>query len=470
MAGIKAGSSPVRKKQMMLLGGLGAVVVLVAVLAAMLGSPPKRSAPEKREVPVRKQFGAQDAGVAEKDVWRTQEGARVTQLQDELKDLRDKLKGGDDARKFEDSKRAEGEKQKTEQEANRTAAAVAAQSSAVQAPPGVALPRQNGPVAGNPAGGPPGAMRTPGQLGPIGPIGSNGTSGQNVQLNGQGPGLVIGADGQPVQQARGIVKFEVSSASGTNGNAGALPGASSTPGAGPDGPRGSGRSGYRSENPDQDNGSRERGGRGKTSENYIPTGSFIRATNLAGLDAPTGGQVQQNPHPIVFRIIDLANLPNKFKADYKECFVTGNGYGDLSSERAYIRLDRLSCIAEDGAAIDVSVKGYVAGEDGKAGLRGRLISKQGSLLANALLAGIASGIGSGFAQSNSTVSTSPLGSTTTVDPGKVVQTGVGQGVGKALDKLAAYYITLAEKIFPIIEIDSGREVDIVITRGISIER
>jgi conjugal transfer pilus assembly protein TraB len=454
MAGIKGGSSPVRKKQMMLLGGLGAVVILVAVLAAMLGSPPKRSAPEKKEVPVRKQFGAQDAGVAEKDVWRTQEGARVTQLQDELKDLRDKLKGGDDARKNEETKRAESEKQKTDQEATRAAAAVVAQTNAPQGPPGVALPKQIGPTTGNPAGGPP---RTSGQLGPIGPI------------NGPSPRGVSGADGQPVEQVRGIVKFEVSSGGGA-GNINASGGGNPTPGASSDGSRVNARSGGRPENADQDSNNRERGGRTKTSENYLPTGSFIRATNLAGLDAPTGGQVQQNPHPIVFRIIDLATLPNKFKADYKECFVTGNGYGDLSSERAMIRLDRLSCIAEDGAAIDVSVKGYVAGEDGKAGMRGRLISKQGSLLANALLAGIASGIGSGFAQSNSTVSTSPLGTTTTTDPGKVVQTGIGQGVGKALDKLAAYYITLAEKIFPIIEVDSGREVDIVITRGISIER
>ena len=38
----------------------------------------------------------------------------------------------------------------------------------------------------------------------------------------------------------------------------------------------------------------------------------------------------------------------------------------------------------------------LAGEDGKAGMRGRLVSKQGQLLANALLAGVASGIGQAF--------------------------------------------------------------------------
>jgi conjugal transfer pilus assembly protein TraB len=153
----------------------------------------------------------------------------------------------------------------------------------------------------------------------------------------------------------------------------------------------------------------------------------------------------------------------------KECFVVGAGYGDVSSERAYIRTESLSCVTRDGTAIDVPVKGYVAGEDGKAGMRGRLVSKQGQLLANALLAGVASGIGHAFQQSSSTMSISPLGATTTVDPGKQFEAGFGTGVGRALDRLAQYYISLAEKVFPVIEIDAGRTVDVVITQGMSLQ-
>jgi conjugal transfer pilus assembly protein TraB len=43
---------------------------------------------------------------------------------------------------------------------------------------------------------------------------------------------------------------------------------------------------------------------------------------------------------------------------------------------------------------------------------------------------------------------------------------VGTGVGTALGKLSQYYLTLADKIFPIIEVDAGRVVDIVLTKGI----
>jgi conjugal transfer pilus assembly protein TraB len=202
---------------------------------------------------------------------------------------------------------------------------------------------------------------------------------------------------------------------------------------------------------------------------YIPSGAFTRALLLGGLDAPTGGQAQRNPQPVLLRLMDNAVLPNQFRSKVKECFVVGAGYGDVSSERAYIRTESLSCITRDGTAIDVPVKGYVAGEDGKAGMRGRLVSKQGQILANALLAGVASGIGQAFTQSSTTMSISPLGTTSTVDPAKQLEAGLGTGVGKALDRLAQYYITLAEKVFPVIEIDAGRTVDVVLTQGIALQ-
>ena len=202
---------------------------------------------------------------------------------------------------------------------------------------------------------------------------------------------------------------------------------------------------------------------------YIPSGAFTRAILLGGLDAPTGGQSQRNPQPVLLRLVDNAVLPNHFRSRIKECFVVGAGYGDVSAERAYIRTESMSCVTRDGTAIDVPIKGYVAGEDGKAGMRGRLVSKQGQLLANALLAGVASGIGSAFQQSSTTLSVSPLGTTGTVDPGKQFEAGFGTGVGRALDRLAQYYISLAEKVFPVIEVDAGRTVDVVITQGISLQ-
>ena len=206
----------------------------------------------------------------------------------------------------------------------------------------------------------------------------------------------------------------------------------------------------------------------KQGKTYIPSGSFMRVALMGGLDAPTGGQAQNNPWPILLRVQDNAFLPNRYRAKVRECFMLGSGYGDISSERAYLRLESLSCVLNNGEVVDATIKGYVVGEDGKAGLRGRLVSKQGQVLANALMTGIIAGIGQGFQQGATSYSTSALGSVGTIESGKQIQAGIGTGVGKALDRLSQYYITLAEKMFPIIEVDAGRVVDVVLTKGVSL--
>ena len=206
----------------------------------------------------------------------------------------------------------------------------------------------------------------------------------------------------------------------------------------------------------------------RTISTFLPV-SFTRGTLLGGLDAPTGGQAQSNPHPVLIRLADNAVLPNRFRGDYRECFVIAAGYGDISSERAYLRTENLSCVRADGAVLEVRLQGSVYGEDGKVGMRGRLVTKQGQMLANALLAGVVSGIGQGLATSSTNVSTSPLGTITSASGADAYRAGLGTGVGRALDRLAQYYIKLAENTFPVIEVDAGREIDVVITKGVRID-
>lgn len=207
----------------------------------------------------------------------------------------------------------------------------------------------------------------------------------------------------------------------------------------------------------------------KTVSTYLPV-SFTRGRLLGGLDAPTGGQSQANPHPVLIRLSDNSVLPNRFRGEYRECFVVAAGYGDISSERAYLRTESLSCVRADGATLEVRIQGSVYGEDGKVGMRGRLVTKQGQMLANALLAGVVSGIGQGLSTANTTYSTTPLGSVASTDSNAdAYRAGLGSGVGKALDRLAQYYIKLAENTFPVIEVDAGREIDVVITKGVRID-
>jgi len=189
---------------------------------------------------------------------------------------------------------------------------------------------------------------------------------------------------------------------------------------------------------------------------------------LSGLDAPTGGVSSTNPHPVLLKLAGHGTLPNRFRSRVKECFVTAAGYGDISSERAYLRLERLSCVLKHGDVIEVRVKGYVSGEDGKTGVRGRLVSKQGQIIAKSLLVGLAGGIGTGLARTMTTTSTSALGAVQSVDPGKIFQYGLSQGASSALDKIADWYLKRANETYPIIEVDAGRTVDVILTEGVDL--
>ena len=205
------------------------------------------------------------------------------------------------------------------------------------------------------------------------------------------------------------------------------------------------------------------------SKTYIPSGSFFSAELIAALDAPTGGNAEQNPHPALLLVKDNAFLPNKFRSKVKECHVLASGYGDISSERVNLRTEKMSCVLKDGTVIDTKLDAYIAGEDGKAGLRGNLVSKQGALVANAMLAGTLGGVGQGLAQAATTVTQTGTGAVTSVSPNQALEFGMYSGSGSALNKLADYYIKAAEKTFPILEIAAGREATIILLEGLDID-
>ena len=207
--------------------------------------------------------------------------------------------------------------------------------------------------------------------------------------------------------------------------------------------------------------------RERKADDLLLTGSFARARLLNGVEAPTGGQANGNPVPMLLEIKDPAFLPNRYRSDIKQCMVTANATGDLSSERVLVRLDRMSCITHTKGAIDVRLTGYVTGEDGKTGLKARVVTRSGQAIANALLVGTLSGLGEAVSLAAQD-STTNFAGTVTNSVNNPWRAGLGEGMHDALDRVADYYLKLADKIFPVLEVDAGRNVDIVITQSASI--
>ncbi|KVH78709.1 conjugal transfer protein TraI [Burkholderia ubonensis] len=198
--------------------------------------------------------------------------------------------------------------------------------------------------------------------------------------------------------------------------------------------------------------------------NILPAGSFFRVGMLNGVDAPTGGQAQSDPLSVDLHALEAANLPNRKRLDLRDCRVVAATWGDLSSERMMGRTQTLSCILE-GKSIEIPIKGKLIGEDGKEGVRGRLVTKQGQLLANAILSGTLGGIGQAFQQSATVTSIGGGGISQTVDSGQVGRAAIGGGVGSAGQMLAQYYLKAADKLYPVIETDATRTIEVSITQG-----
>ena len=204
---------------------------------------------------------------------------------------------------------------------------------------------------------------------------------------------------------------------------------------------------------------------------YLPTGTISKVTLLNGFDAPTMSKAKSNPIPLLMKINDLSILPNKFDYDLKECFVMGEGYGDLSSERVYIRTNNISCISRTGKTIDMPFKAMVTGEDGKAGLRGRVVSKQGTILARTIIANFVSAVGTAFGNQGQTIidsisattGASTQTSTNNSSSSSTFKAGVYQGLSSGANKLADFYLKLADQVFPVIEIDANRNAELIST-------
>ncbi|MGK7346035.1 MAG: TraB/VirB10 family protein [Candidatus Nitrospinota bacterium M3_3B_026] len=198
---------------------------------------------------------------------------------------------------------------------------------------------------------------------------------------------------------------------------------------------------------------------------YLPP-SFMEASLISGLDAPTVENAKGNPMPALLRVKAPAVLPNRVKANLKGCFVIASGYGDLAAERAYLRLDTLSCISKNGGSvIDQQVKGFVVDVDGKIGLRGRVVSKMGSTIARSMVAGFFGGVGDVLRLSGTTTSTSALGTTQMYDTEKLAEIGIGSGLGQAAKEIQKFYLELARQTMPVIEVGATKQVTLVIQEG-----
>ena len=203
-------------------------------------------------------------------------------------------------------------------------------------------------------------------------------------------------------------------------------------------------------------------------DNYVPSNTFAQGIVLLGADADASVNGSTSTAPMIFKITSNGSLPNGKESHLKGCRISANVYGDVSSERAYATIQRISCAKPGKPIIDKKVSGWIAFK-GKVGIKGKLTMRDDKVLKWAGISGALAGFASVAQASQSVQSISALGSTTTIPSDRVVSAGAFAGGANAMDRLSNYYVKRADQYHPIVQVGAGNDVEVVFKHGFFLE-
>jgi hypothetical protein len=197
----------------------------------------------------------------------------------------------------------------------------------------------------------------------------------------------------------------------------------------------------------------------------IPPGSFGEGKLLTGVFAPVTGDAM----PVLIKLSSLLVGPSRTRIPIAGAFLVGKATGDANSSRAIIQLHSLSFVDGDGKSVERKVNGWVVDADGIQGLAGRYVwnVKEMALLSG--VSGTAQGMANAFANSQTTTSTSALGSVKEVTKNSVDYAGF-QGASSALANIGKIIEERMREFVPSVYVgNADRSVTIVFLEGVSLE-
>jgi len=186
----------------------------------------------------------------------------------------------------------------------------------------------------------------------------------------------------------------------------------------------------------------------------LPLGATVTGELLTGAFAT---KARGDALPVLVQLRSAFTGPNDTEIPLEDCLLIGKATADISSVRARVEAVSLSCVLPDGTAFERQVKGYFTGEDGTLGVPGRWEFRSGRWLANLLSAmgTTAAGLYADVAIAQEIGGTNAiLGGISTSD---------------VTDRIQEFFLARAEEILPVVWVESGTSVYVVMLEGLTIE-
>jgi conjugal transfer pilus assembly protein TraB len=198
---------------------------------------------------------------------------------------------------------------------------------------------------------------------------------------------------------------------------------------------------------------------------YLPAGTTLRGRIINSFPAPVGGE--RFP-AVLIELNGYARLPNNYRLDLSRCLVVAKGEGSYVLERAKLETYKLSCILKNGKVIEVSPKGMViSGEDGLEGVKGKFLNINREQLLTYLGGTTISGFFSALQQGQITKQSTPFGTTTDIK-NEFLYALYGS-LAQTWNEFARFYLEEAKKIVPVVVVQAGVPVYIMLVDGVSLE-
>ena len=196
---------------------------------------------------------------------------------------------------------------------------------------------------------------------------------------------------------------------------------------------------------------------GKAEGVMLPSGSYVKAKILTGVDVPEG-----KTYPVLM-VLDFSYVaPNDHKIDLSGCFMIAKAEGDLSTERVQMQATKMSCVSKRGKMFEREVNGFIADDkDGSFAMKGKVNSKQGRVATMAFMSGVVEGVGKAVQAAQTTQSSNAFGGGTSIMTGDSTKYAVAGGASNAAGMVAQWYLQQAQNLAPTVEVGSGRDVWIV---------
>jgi hypothetical protein len=204
----------------------------------------------------------------------------------------------------------------------------------------------------------------------------------------------------------------------------------------------------------------------KESTVVLPSGSYVKARMLTGVEAPQG-----KTYPVLLQLDYAHIVPNNHRLDLSGCFMIVKATGNLSIERVEMQANRLSCVSQEGRMFERDVSGFIAdNKDNSFAVVGSVNSKQDRVAATAFLASIVEGIGRAIQQAQTTSQITPLGGSQSILTGDQTKYIGAGGAANAAHMVTDWYLRQAQNLLPTINVGSGQEVWVIMQESVDLPK